>query len=236
MRDIVSKYLQVISSEGFAHSTSRIKHSLERRIRQKTIRYCGQTDANNNKVVYISPKKIIHSGTYLRRDHVENIGAVYSGKWDKPFHDYTKLNWYQSFKMRIVEGEPWEETPIYHHFRQKEITSDEIQQTLDYYDDLIQSIKNSGYKSQSELESDHHSSIDNEIGVVITRNGMLIRNGQGRRRFYISKIIGLEAIPVHIRVRHNEWQKKRDYIRDLSDYSSLDDPNILHHPDIEDII
>lgn len=51
-----------------------------------------------------------------------------------------------------------------------------------------------------------------EIGVNIHRDGTMAKKGAGTHRLALARIVGVERVPVTVRVRHAEWQSVRDEI------------------------
>lgn len=176
----------------------------------------------------------------------ENQGKEYFlPRWERnslkryllPFDKYT---YYTSSKKHFKEGTPWEETEIYQFFIDKIKegvmitrfeTKEEIDKQLSFFDSLYENIKRYGYKSQLELQrnkkiylkwvNSHPSR--KETRINIGRNGEMFFD-DGRHRFIIAKILGLDEIPARVFVRHEKWQEIRDeYKREEID---------LDHPDL----
>ena len=85
------------------------------------------------------------------------------------------------------------------------------------YLQLIESIRRSGFLTRDEVA---RSTIDplirrakteeseRDVQIAIGPNGELFRLGTGRHRTAIAKVLGLERMPVEIRVMHAEWLSK----------------------------
>lgn len=111
---------------------------------------------------------------------------------------------------------------------------DLVIESLKRYEKLYYNIKNNGYMTQDELKTKKGShSVSqaqkdiyklNEVTVNVGRNGEIIWQ-DGLHRISIAHLLNLKEIPVRVRVRHHEWQKKRDHV-----YVSQCDSN--NHPDL----
>ncbi len=154
-----------------------------------------------------------------------------------PFEKYT---YYKSSKKHFQEEVPWEETEIYEFFLKKiekgvKITrfetKKEVDEQLSYFDSLYRNIKEKGYKTQKELIENKrlylkwlttHPS-NHEVLVNIGRDGEIFFE-DGRHRFIIAKILGLDEIPVRVFVRHEKWQEIRD--------TTHEEDMVMDHPDL----
>jgi hypothetical protein len=79
-------------------------------------------------------------------------------------------------------------------------TIDDVKKTFEYYLELIRIIQYAGYENNRKT----HENRDN-VGVVIDRNGNFQHFRTGHHRLAISKILGLEWIPVTVHAVHEEW-------------------------------
>lgn len=165
----------------------------------------------------------------LSQDKVNNFGAIYSGPWDKPLQKFTHSTIYQSLHKRFMQNAPWTQTKLYKKDLKKInqgksvrgfTDADNLEKRYKRYDELFQTIKREGYKTQTELLNQDPNQTPalnndapypelNEIGVCITRSGEVIRHGSGRFRLAIAKLLGLSELPVQIRVRHKKWEEYR---------------------------
>ena len=109
-----------------------------------------------------------------------------------------------------------------------------IQHRLNEIEELYKSIHTEGYKPQQEL--DHPIPAVNEVQVNIGRHGEIIFD-EGKHRFIISKILGIQSIPVRVFVRHKEWQKIRKEVSTESNKAQLSKVarQNLDHPDITNV-
>jgi len=98
-----------------------------------------------------------------------------------------------------------------------------------YYD-----IAESGYQTQAALGKTYPYPEYDEVAVGIGRDGALFKGIKGRHRLFISKILGLNEIPVRVFVRHKEWQEMREQIARADSVGELneDAKQHLEHPDV----
>lgn len=145
------------------------------------------------------------------------------------FCDYTL---YKSLKNRFKYSKSWENTELYNWMledNEQDIprysSIKEVEDRCEFIDNLYESIRSNGYQTQKELGENN---LD-EILVNIGRGGEIIFD-DGRHRFCIAKILGLESIPVRVLVRHTKWQQKR------SSFSTMGtDRKSNVHPDLQNI-
>lgn len=74
----------------------------------------------------------------------------------------------------------------------------------DYFAKLIQTfedIKKNGYKTQKELGNKGQ----NEIHILIDRNGQFIQTGGGTHRLSMAKLLNIEYVPIKITKIHYRW-------------------------------
>jgi len=138
-------------------------------------------------------------------------GAVLRGEWDRrsiPFDEYIP---YAGLRRRFVEGVDWEATRYYR--RAVECITDgaplwgceteaEFRARCEGLDRLYERIDREGYRSAGELE-DGKLQYD-EVAVNVGRDGRLLFN-DGKHRLSIAKLLGVDAVPVRVIVRHQEW-------------------------------
>lgn len=194
---------------------------------------------NPFELLSISPDEINH---YSKRVGNKRYPLVKSGGWDSERTPFEQGAVYQSFHDRFIEDRPWSETERYSSYLEKYgceqavlERSDKLSEAFDIfdevstmedafgkYDHIYRQIRDEGYKLQSEIHSisdrmehpGHHSSVVpefDEITVDIARDGTMLCYC-GQHRLAIAKILELDSIPVRVRLRHEQWQRKRDAV------------------------
>jgi len=217
------------------------------------------SDANPMDPIWVNPDRIqyYHSGGPRR------FGRVASGDWDTPSERFDENIVYQSAKMRFKKGLSWSETDLYKEYYRRidEDNSnlygrqfgsvDELKMYFEKIDELYYSISENGYKTQKEILNENENKnvrdatednphpLLNEITVNIYRNGELAKRRSGNHRLSIAKVHpDINKIPVLVRVRHKQWQKIRDEIRQAESPDQLSQRAYKHldHPDLTGIV
>lgn len=158
-----------------------------------------------------------------------------------PFDNYV---FYQSFVQHFKHGVPWEETEWYawimdnlHKNIDNYETREAVHERLSFLDDLYADIRQNGYKTSRELGNipkhcGKHPGLC-EVLINIGRDGAYILE-DGKHRFMIAKILGIDHIPARIFVRHTEWQRLRHRVAKAGSEYAIDQQNeIIAHPDIK---
>lgn len=170
------------------------------------------------------------------------FGRVQGGEWDQPSEDYPqppkvedRID-YKSFKSHFVDDIPWSETEyintIVERTNNDKIKLERLLDRYSEYDDLYNNIRKGGYLSQKELveegveEKTFEQAIKAEIAVDIGRSGELLFV-DGSHRLIMSKLLGIEQIPIVVYFRHKKWMEYRDNIAESG--------NIPDHPDFRDL-
>ena len=206
-------------------------------------------------VVEIDPERIdrVALGDIDRWRH---IGEIRSGDWDLSDHTLEMLVKYRSVIDRFKNGTPWEETDIYREaFERIENgnthwngcrTVDDLDRRVVHVENLHETIKKSGFKSQSVLRGRDIKSIllsgsfdrsKTDVTVAIGRNGEFLFI-DGNHRLAIAHVLGLERIPVRIVIRHTAWQDVREEILSADSPEELSERARSHldHPDVQEIL
>lgn len=163
---------------------------------------------------------------------------------------------YESAKNHFFRDVPWEETELYRWLMDEWLpanpdtyerwydSADSIRAILEEFDELYHHIRKNGYLTQKEIHTEGsspftspgHSPDHHEVAINIGRDGGIIFD-DGRHRFIVAKLLGLEAIPVRVLVRHSEWQAVRNEVRTAASVSELRSQTREHleHPDLKDV-
>jgi len=209
------------------------------------------TDANPMKILWVEPDQI----TYIVEENScpSELGRVLGGDWDQNCDRFEDTKFYQSIKLRICKNVDWENTPLYCNlldppedviWNRKCDSVTELRERMASIDALVENLKKNGYCTQKELLArDPHKTEEmnndavhpsfNEIRVAIGRDGELLMRRRGLHRLAIAKIIGLDTVAVQVGVRHSDWQKIRDKIRQHG--SRILEEKLRSHPDVKDI-
>ena len=210
------------------------------------------TDANPLKVLRVDPNEV--TGIVERSACPSELGRVTSGDWDQDPRKFSHTRIYRSISSRVLEGTPWEVTPLYRGLLdppedaiwQRAYDSEtEVRERLNRVDELVTTIREEGYRTQRELleerpeetkarNNDGVHPLFNEIRVVIGRDGELLVRRRGLHRLAIGQIVALDRIAVQVAVRHTKWQNVRNELR--RNGPEAVDEELLDHPDLEELI
>lgn len=220
-------------------------HLLRFQWRSKQLLIKNNKEFDIDKLFWVDPPKIRYASLKEFDIHLDK-GNIVSGDWDLLEKSFEELDVYIAFKERFIKGEKWETTVFYKRML-KEINQgkylwgcknqDDFNTRLKNLEELFESIKMNGYKSQQELQSESSDSLilNDEIAVNIGRHGDLLFNN-GAHRLCIVKLLDLPKIPIKITVRHPQWIDLRKqillYAKDQPT-GKIYDPII--HIDLQDI-
>jgi hypothetical protein len=160
----------------------------------------------------------------------------YSNKKTRGTFSIANYDVYQSICARYKKGRAWKDTQYYtvamENIDEGETWHDcdserELMSWLSSLDDLYYDMKYNGYKSATELGKH----ISQEVTIDVGRSGELLMD-DGRHRLFLSKILGIDEIPVWILVRHRLWQKKRC---DIALSGRVPPQEMTDHPDLQSI-
>jgi len=202
-------------------------------------------------VINVDPNNIIRS-VAPEIDRWDDLGAVLDGDWDQTEYTVNDHYKYRSVVDHFENGTPWEETDVYREAIKRiergesywngSLTRDDIEARTTHIEQLYERIKENGFKSQAQLQGKPLREIVldrkfdrslEEVAVAIGRDGELLFV-DGNHRLAIADILDLETIPVHVIVRHKQWELIRNKIKNGSDTSLADNASdeYVDHPDI----
>lgn len=212
-------------------------------------------------VLWVDPARIqMHTNFKRDGDATEPRNAVFGfevpansvldGDWDKGGIPFSELRAYQAIKQRIETNTAWRDTAYF-----KESLGDieagralwgcssaeELDARFAYIDQLIDSIRAHGVLPSAQVSKiqDPSGRQSDEVEVNIGRNGELLFQ-DGRHRLAVAQLLGIQRIPVRVRVRHIEWQKLREFLFSmLEGGGGAAKDGMLYqspaHPDLKDI-
>lgn len=180
-----------------------------------------------DRIVHVSPVTI--AGRARREPALSRLvnSAIVDGDWDLAVERVDDDIVHRSFVAHFVGGARWQDTPYFDYLRGTVTehggrSERAIVERCEQLDALHAFIRAHGYRRQAELEAGSMLVIGHwkhrfmppefrEVCVNVARDGSLLLRG-GFHRLSIAKILGIEAIPVRIAIRHAEWQRIRDEI------------------------
>lgn len=206
-------------------------------------------------VINIDPQRIRYRAP-SDIDRWTHIGEVRGGDWDCSNRTLEDGSKYRSVVDRFENGTSWEETDIYQgalgriengetHWNGCR-TVDDLKRRIDHVERLYETIRESGFKSQSELHGESVKSIvlsgsfdrsKTDVAVAVGRNGEFLFV-DGNHRLAIAHVLGIDAIPVRVVVRHAKWQDIREKIKEASNPNDLSSQirQYLDHPDVKAVL
>lgn len=153
---------------------------------------------------------------------------------------------FRAFEQRFLEGLAWEDTDlvrkIFRHIERGDgsetywhgcSTKRDVLDRCAYLESVYEDIRENGFKTQMEVVADDPESnrgfldaVAYEIAVDVGRNGELFLV-TGRHRLSISKVLGLDEVPVAFYVRHEDWMDRRE--------STFETGGGDDHPDLREL-
>lgn len=167
------------------------------------------------------------------------LGVVRGGDWDRGLPRVEAQPKYRACAAR-VEGVSWSETGIIDRLAAELAASDA--ETIEHgcgsradllrryeteREDLYRTLRDEGYdRSLSPVCCRVH----------VGRDGDLLFGSGGRHRFYLSRLVGIDVVPVEVLVRHAEWQSVRDAVAAAESVADLSPGARRHlgHPDLRE--
>ena len=210
------------------------------------------TDADPFKIVDIDPTSITD---YSAKTWPVVWGMVEGGDWDEPSKSFVEEEIPRGVYEYVTTGDATRlraairdrlgrgDRPVWGYS-----DPDAIDARIEDIDRLIGSIRQRGYRAQTEL---HHSDSDpeewsgtyhfppavNEVTVTIGRDGTLYYLYCGQHRLAIAQALDIETIPALVATRHREWQAVRDTVRHADGVGEIpsDCRRYENHPDLQDV-
>ncbi len=224
----------------------KVKNAFKYNLRR--IRFRSRVDPYKVIYIYIDPKRVKYKASAKN---------PLNRKLYRPVEDSTMYN---SFLEHFENETPWEFTNFYKR-KIKEIeegkadskerygTKEKLNKRLNEVDELLEKIKEEGYKTQEEIYREKQESekiplsqkplipAKNEIMVNIEKDGEIVRFGNGNHRFKIAHILNLNFIPVRVKFRRKDWHTLRKETAKADSLEELSEKALKHlnHPDMEDV-
>jgi hypothetical protein len=169
-----------------------------------------------NEMIEIDPRAIRFGQTPESQfPSKQFLGGYRDGDWDKQLIPIESHLLYKSYIQHFVNGAPWESTPFYEFalksielgqpFRDEYDTPEELQRRFKKCDQLYDTIKREGYKSNHQLYSEGklHNILElrDEVTVNLSRDESIILN-DGWHRFTTARLLNIPTIPVRLCARH----------------------------------
>jgi len=173
-------------------------------------------------------------------------GVIKGGDWDRETDLVQDLDVVRGAKEHFVNGIEWEKTDYYTVYLEQILKGNplvgccnkhEFDEHCARWDRLFESIRNNGYKPQSEIHDPEYwasTAVEDEITVHISRDGHFLFC-DGGHRLAIALALAIERIPVKVCIRHAQWQS---FCMEILNYAKRNGGRIYHpltHPDLRSI-
>ena len=217
--------LRYVNPDALSRLTGRNRATEDRWRDVGTVR-CGDWDRNNGYVMGI--------------EQDDRLDRVFTAE------TFEETVLYQSFEAHLEHGVPWEDTDLFQSVMEAieagysiwrgSQSRDDLFERCRTVDQLYETIKTQGYKTQMELREAGGSYRDrvgyldvltDEVAVDVARDGEFLFV-DGRHRLAIAKLLGIDRIPVLVLVRHCEWMDHRDRL-------SIEASSVPAHPDLVEL-
>ena len=199
---------------------------------KKKINYILFKKINSKKIFFNIPLKTNRINNFLELKNIlDRSNFLWSGNWaDKKLNlaNYRKYSpSYNSIFQIYHEQNSYKQCEEYNNKvrlindGKKSGRGQTLKELDDYFislDNLKESLKNFGYKSQTELNNT--SKKNDEIGVVIGKNWDVIKLQDkfgGTHRFALSKILDIKEIIVSVKAMHSSLFEKKEIKKILSE-------------------
>jgi hypothetical protein len=182
----------------------------------------GPLAPGRGEVIAVDPRDVrgylhLDLASRLRAQHGVGHGGVVDGDWEHEIDDVdpTQTTVYQSCALRWRQGYQWQDTPVYQEYVTR-IESGALQRygpeqgLLERYrrlDEVYAQVLRDGALS---AEPAHL------IRVNVTRSGRLVYGPDGRHRFVIALLAGLDTIPARVGFVHPEALERFQELREGS--------------------
>jgi 2-polyprenyl-3-methyl-5-hydroxy-6-metoxy-1,4-benzoquinol methylase len=173
-------------------------------------------------------------------------GVIKGGDWDRETSLVQDLDIVRGAKDHFISGIEWEKTDYYANGLEEILRGNhqwyrcrnkrDLDEHCSRFDRLFESIRNNGYKPQSDIHDPEYGAAapENEIVVHIDRDGRFLFCN-GAHRLAIVLALGIERIPVKVCIRHAQWQS---FCTEILNFAKRNGGKVyqpLTHPDLRSI-
>lgn len=217
---------------------------LRRRVRGVRYRRSGMRAVPDpTATIDVDPASIARHVSLSRFDNASPralLGVVRGGDWDRGLPRVEAQPKYRACAARVQTGISWEATGIVDRLAD-ELTAGDAE-TIEHGCG-----SRSDLKRRYEIEREtlyrtlRDEGYDRSVSPVccrvhVGRDGDLLFGSGGRHRFFLSRLVGIDTVPVQVLVRHAEWQSVRDEVAAADSVGDLSDETREHlgHPDLRE--
>ena len=217
---------------------------LRRRIREVRYRRAGMRAVPEpTATIDVNPASVARHVSLSRFGNASPrslLGLVRGGDWDRGLPRVEMQPKYRACAARVQKGASWEATGIVDQLADELAAGDA--ETIEHGCG-----SRSDLKRRYEIEREtlyrtlRDEGYDRSVSPVccrvhIGRDGDLLFGSGGRHRFFLSRLFGIDTVPVQVLVRHAEWQSVRDEFATADSFAALSDETREHlgHPDLSE--
>jgi SAM-dependent methyltransferase len=202
----------------------RLLRSLQSRRLRRSLRAGGrwalrEAPSTVCDVLSVPPASIVHC-SLIEFGPQDSRSAVVPGDWDRSQKAFSDSNIFRAMKSVLKDQScAWADTPWYAQVLSRVEAGQtvwncrseaDLQRRVADVERLYWSTPQEGHRSQVQLaERDPSLATSDEVGVAIGRGGELLCC-DGAHRLCIALLLGIDEIPVRVRVRHPGWATFRD--------------------------
>lgn len=216
--------------------------ALRRHYRRRGYRRTGfEAIPDPTETIDIDPANVTHLVPYSRFGDTPPrtlLGTIKGGDWDIDLQHIESQPKYQACRSRVMEGVPWEETRIIDHLATELEASDahSIEHGCDSRAALLERYETTRETLYRSLRDEGYDRSTSPVccRIHIGRDGSLLLGDGGHHRFYLSRLLSIESVPVQVLCRHRQWQAVRETVAKADSIEALpsDIRACLDHPDL----
>lgn len=173
-----------------------------------------ERDLRNKLIVHVNPRDLVRIRDWRKlpkRQRPSSSSFIWNGDWDLRRgdlrygsryrfisnlvlnrDDLTQSDAFYRYKAYIDKGRPWS----FHHLGVLLDSEERIYDYLNVYLGFIDDMAKNGF-DQGKGKDD--------LGVVVSREGKLIKINRGLHRLAMAQYLGLSSVPVRIKAVHRQW-------------------------------
>lgn len=195
--------------------------------------------------IEIDPRTVSHLVPFSRFDGVSPralLGTVRGGEWDTDPWPLEARQKYRACRARVEDGASWEATGIIDRLAAELVVTDAdtIEHGCRSRADLSERY---GTEREALYRRLRNEGYDRSVSPVccrvhVGRDGDLLFGSGGHHRFYLSRLLDVESVPVQVLCRHADWQAVREAVAAAGTTADLSAGVQRHlgHPDLRTVV
>lgn len=247
-RRTLHELLDVVAADRAFELQTELRHRLQQ--------FLYEAPANPYKTIRVDPSSVEYLVTGITIKY--GLGQITWKDWNRTDNlvplDQRFIS--RGLRQRFEEGRDWEDTVYVETARERLATVDtwwgyeDIEQFREvrcsYIDDVFEDIRQNGYRANENASRPipatdrrrndwaEHSTLDMLLGIDADGD---LHLADGEHRLAIATILGIDAVPANVLVRHREWQRVRDRVAMTEASQVVDEAEHYGaHPDLADVL